>query len=256
MIFGASLAWFLSQVDTKKKSIGFKWETILLGFLSFIFFISLIIGQSRGAFGIGIILGLILFFLCRKKSIKIIGAMTISSILFFSVLLNTSIVQKQVAYQENHNVLSYRDRVWNVSLEAARFHPLLGIGMSNWHFISLEHLKKSVEVRGEIFNPEKYFFPGHSHNLYLTALVERGVVGLIMTFLLMIAWIRQLIKTLDLAKKSSEAMYLWAGSFSAWITTFVIGLVNTTFHHEHAILACVLLGLFLSYSNLFFEKKK
>ena len=119
----------------------------------------------------------------------------------------------------------------------------------------LERLKKSVEVRGEIFNPEKYFFPGHSHNLYLTALVERGVVGLMMTFLLMIAWIRQLIKTLDLAKKSSEAMYLWAGSFSAWITTFVIGLVNTTFHHEHAILACLFLGLYLSYTNEFLKKE-
>jgi len=178
------------------------------------------------------------------------------SILLLIIILKAGIVQKQINNQETHNLLANRNEVWNVSLEAARFSPFLGIGMSNWHFISLERLKKSVEVRGEIFNPEKYFFPGHSHNLYLTALVERGVVGLIMTFLLMIAWIRQLIKTLDLAKKSSEAMYLWAGSFSAWITTFVIGLVNTTFHHEHAILACVLLGLFLSYSNLFFEKKK
>jgi O-antigen ligase len=255
MIFGASLAWFLSQVDTKKKSIGFKWETILLGFLSFIFFISLIIGQSRGAFGIGIILGLILFFLCRKKSIKIIGAMTISSILFFSVLLNTSIVQKQVAYQENHNVLSYRDRVWNVSLEAARFHPLLGIGMSNWHFISLEQLKKSVEARGETFNSNQYAFPGHSHNLYLTALVERGIVGLIVTFLFMIAWIRELIKTYSSAKKTVESSFIWGGALSAWVATYGIGLVNTTFHHEHAILACLFLGIYLGYMRFFLKEK-
>ena len=257
MIFGSSLGWFLSELNFKKEMSGSKWKLIFLGMVSLMFFLGLIIGQSRGAFGVAVMLILsLLFFLGQHKKIKIMGGVGILSILLLIIILKAGIVQKQINNQETHNLLANRNEVWNVSLEAARFSPFLGIGMSNWHFISLERLKKSVEVRGEIFNPKKYFFPGHSHNLYLTALVERGVVGLMMTFLLMIAWIRQLIKTLDLAKKSSEAMYLWAGSFSAWITTFVIGLVNTTFHHEHAILACVLLGLFLSYSNLFFEKKK
>jgi hypothetical protein len=46
---------------------------------------------------------------------------------------------------------------------------------------------------------------------------------------------------------SSNCMYFWAGSLSAWITTFGIGIVNSTFHHEHAILAMILLGLHLSF---------
>ena len=184
------------------------------------------------------------------------GALTIFFVLFVTVLFNAQIVQKQVTNQENHRVLAYRDRVWNVSLEASRFHPILGIGMSNWHFITIDQLKKSLEIRGEIFNPDQYAFPGHSHNLYLTALVERGIVGLIVTFFFMFAWIKQLIKTYNWTKKSNEVSFLWGSSLSAWMATYGIGLVNTTFHHEHAILACLLLGIFLSYTRLYQKKNK
>ena len=254
MIFGASLAWFLGKSGSKNIALG--WQAFFLGILSFIFFISLIIGQSRGAFGMALILGMSLFFFLGKtNAIKITGIMGIVSALILIVWLNVPIIQKQITNQDNRDVLSSRDRVWNVSLEASRFFPYLGIGMSNWHFIGLEHIKKSVEARGEAFNPDSYYFPGHSHNLYLTALVERGILGLIITLGFMIAWIRQLIKTFNWARKSNEASLLWGGSFSAWLATYGIGLVNTTFHHEHAILACLFLGLYLSYTRLFISKK-
>jgi O-antigen ligase len=172
-----------------------------------------------------------------------------------TIFLNSNIVQKQISNQEANNTLGSRDKVWNVSLEASRFYPLLGIGLSNWHFITADQLKKSVETRGEIFNRDIYAFPGHSHNLYLSALVERGIVGLAVTFLFMIAWARHLKKTFNLAKKSSEAIRFWGGSFSAWLATFGIGFVNTTFHHEHAILACLFLSLYLSYSSVILKEK-
>ena len=40
--------------------------------------------------------------------------------------------------------------------------------------------------------------------------------------------------------------YLWGASLSAWIVTCGVGVVNSTFHHEHAILAFLFLGLHLS----------
>ncbi len=256
MIFGASLAWALSEFNTLKEKIQWHRRTLFLSLLSSLFFISLIIGQSRGAFGIAIILSIILlFFIAKSKSIKIWGVISVLSIVLFTIFTRAPIVEKQLTNQENHNVLSFRDRVWNVSLEAARFYPLLGIGMSNWHFINLDQLKTSVEKRGEVFDSEKYYFPGHSHNLYLTALVERGIVGLIVTLLFMFAWIRQLIKSYHWTIQSKESTYLWGGSLSAWVATFGIGFVNTTFHHEHAILACLLLGIYLSYSRLFLKEK-
>ena len=252
MIFGASLGWFLSQYHAKKNEIGLSWKNIFLGALALLFFISLIIGQSRGAFGIAVLLGLsLLFLLGKNKWVKIGGVAVIIAILILTVTLKTNIIQKQITNTENNNVLAFRDRVWNVSLEASRFYPVFGIGLSNWHFINLEHLKKSVEARGDTFNPEHYYFPGHSHNLYLSALVERGIVGLVVTFIFMLAWIASLIKTFGRARRSGEETLLWAGSFSAWVATFGIGLVNTTFHHEHAILACLFLGLYVSYTSAF-----
>ena len=256
MIFGASLGWFLSAMNIKKETLQKKVQVIFLGMLSLLFFISLIIGQSRGAFGIAVILGLLLICLFGKnKLIKITGVAAIINILLLAIVLKTNIVQKHITDSENNNVLAFRDRVWNVSLEASRFHPMLGLGMSNWHFIHLDQLRKSVEGRGEIFDAEKYYFPGHSHNLYLSALVERGIVGLVVTFIFMLAWITSLIRTFRRARISSEETFLWAGSFSAWLATYGIGLVNTTFHHEHAILACLFLGLYLSYSRFIVSQK-
>ena len=249
MIFGAALGWFISQFNFKKKNEATQWQTILIGIMTFILFISLIIGQSRGAFGIAILLGVCLLFLAKSIKIRIIGIVITILIIISSILLESGIIQKQINNQKSDNVLAYRDKVWNVSIEASRFSPLLGLGLSNWHFIKLSQLQKSVEERGETFNADNYFFPGHSHSLYFSALVERGIVGLIVTLIFMFYWLHDLIKTFKWSKKTSTSYMLWAGSFSAWLATFGIGLVNTTFHHEHGILACLFLGLYISYKN-------
>ena len=246
MIFGAALGWLYSYASSSnilKRS--------LLATLSILFFISLIVGQSRGALGVGAILAIFISLSHGKTwRIKFLGIATTMIIISTSVLLNAGVVQKEIANEKNNDILSSRDKVWNVSLEASRFHPLLGLGMSNWHFITLEQLKASVQKRHETFDPNNYYLSvGHSHNLYLTALVDRGIVGLGATLVFMFAWLRQLIKTFKLTKLSNQAAYLWAGSFSAWVATFGIGFVNTTFHHEHGILACLLLGLYLSYTR-------
>ena len=255
MIFGASLGWFLSHLHLNKFKFKFSnFYVLALGILSLIFFVSLIIGQSRAAFGVGIILGLLVtYFLGKNTKIKIAGLISIISIVMLSIVLQTGVIEKQIANQKANDVLSSRDKVWNVSLEASRFHPLVGIGLSNWHFITIEELRVSVESRGEKFNPNNYWFPGHSHNIYLSALVERGFVGLLVTILFMIFWMKHLISTFNWAKKTTQASYLWAGSLSAWVATYGIGFVNTTFHHEHAILACLFLGLYLSYTRAFFK---
>ncbi len=255
MIFGASLGWFLSHLNLNRFKHKFSnFYVLALGILSLIFFVSLIIGQSRGAFGVGILLSLlVIYFLGKNTKIRTVGVISIISMVIFSIVLQTGVVEKQIANQKANDVLSSRDRVWNVSLEVSRFHPLFGIGLSNWHFITLDHIKKSVESRGEKFNPKNYFFPGHSHNLYLSSLVERGFVGLLVTILLMLFWMKHLISTFNWAKKTTQASYLWAGSLSAWVATYGIGFVNTTFHHEHAILACLFLGLYLSYTCTFFK---
>ena len=176
-------------------------------------------------------------------------------IVLASIVLKTGVIEKQIVNQEANNVLSSRDKVWNVSLEASRFSPLFGIGLSNWHFITLDQLKKFVEGRGKTFDANNYYFPGHSHNHYLSALVERGIVGFLVTLTFMLMWIKHIIKTFKWANKTKDSIRLWSGSLSAWVATFGIGFVNTTFHHEHAILACLFLGLYLSYTRQYLPKR-
>ncbi len=255
MIFGAAFGWFISQFNFKKKNGVAQWQSILIGILSFILFIALIIGQSRGAFGIAILLGVCLIFLVKDMKVKIIITALMTLIIISSIYLKSGIVQKQINNQNDNNILANRDMVWNVSIEASRFSPLLGLGLSNWHFIKLSQLQKSVESRGETFHADNYFFPGHSHSLYLSALVERGIVGLMVTFIFMFYWLYDLIKTFKWSNKSSTSFILWTGSLSAWLATFGIGLINTTFHHEHGILACLFLGIYLSYTRLFLKTK-
>ena len=255
MIFGATLGWFINQFNFTKKNEATQLKTLLIGIMSFTLFIALIIGQSRGAFGIAILLGVCLLFLAKSVKVRIIGMTIVMLIIISSALLESDIIQKQIKNQKNDNVLSDRDKVWNVSIEASRFSPLLGIGLSNWHFIKLSQLQKIVEARGETFNADNYFFPGHSHSLYFSALVERGIVGLMVTLIFMFYWLYDLIKTFKWSKKSSTSYMLWTGSLSAWLATFGIGLVNTTFHHEHGILACLFLGIYLSYTRVFLKTK-
>lgn len=76
MIFGASLGWFLSHFSSDKLKVNLSnLYLIALGILSLFFFISLIIGESRGAYGVGIILGLLIInFVAKGIKIKLIGS--------------------------------------------------------------------------------------------------------------------------------------------------------------------------------------
>ena len=157
-------------------------------------------------------------------------------------------IEKQITNQNNHDVLAQRDKVWRAALEVARLNPLLGIGGGNWKQINIDQLKSSVESRGETFDIEKYALQyGHPHNIYLSNLVDRGILGLITFLSFMFIWLITLINSYKKFNQDSKAMLFIMGSFSAWTTIFGIGFVNTTFHHENALLALFFLGLHLSF---------
>ncbi len=245
ILFGASIGASLSLWQ----SASVKMRIVLLS-LSASLLLSLFVGDSRGALGVGVLLALVLItVLSRQTKMKWFAYGILASAALLAVALHPSVVTKQLGLQKQDLILSYRDKVWNVSLEASRFYPLLGVGLDNWKLIKPEDIQKSVEARHQTYDAKNYYFAGHSHNLYLTALVERGYIGLSVLLLLMLAWVRQLYKSFALTRSDVTAAYLWAGSFSAWLVTFGVGTVNTTLHHEHGILAFLFLGLYLSYSR-------
>jgi O-antigen ligase len=245
MMAGASLSFLIGQLQSAQKKYVF-----ITNFL-FIFLISsVIISQSRGAFGIVFLLAFALLLLSKPPiKIKTIYVVLLSTFLINIVfIMPAAVINKQIVNLSNDDILSQRDKVWRAAFEVARLNPLLGIGGGNWKQINIDQIKSSVESRGETFNAEDYLLQvGHPHNIYLSNLVDRGILGFIIFLNFMIIWLITLINSYKKFNQDSKAMLFIMGSFSAWTTIFGIGFVNTTFHHENALLALFFLGLHLNY---------
>ena len=245
MMAGAGLSLLIGQLHSAKN------KYVLITSLIFLFLLSsLIITQSRGAFGILFLLVFVLLLLGKLPiKIKTIFVVLLSIFLINIVfIMPVSVIKKQITNQDNHNVLAYRDKVWQASFEVARLNPIFGIGGGNWKKINTDQIKSSVESRGETFNAEDFALQwGHPHNIYLSNLVDRGILGFITFLSFMSIWLIILIKSYKKFNQDSKAMLFIMGSFSAWTTIFGIGFVNTTFHHENALLALFFLSLHLNY---------
>jgi O-antigen ligase len=158
------------------------------------------------------------------------------------------VIEKQITNQNNNDILSQRDKVWRAAFEVARLNPILGIGGGNWNHVEMDQIKSAVESRGETFNAEDFALQyHHPHNIYLSNLVDRGILGFIIFLNFMLIWLITLINSYKKCNQDSKAMLFIMGSFSAWATIFGIGFVNTTFHHENALLALFFLSLHLNY---------
>jgi O-antigen ligase len=245
MMAGASLSFLLSQLQAVNK------KCIFIVALLFIFLaVSVIITDSRGAFGIVFLL-IYSMFLLSKVSVKtkILSLALLSTFLVMIVFIKPApVIEKQIAYQNSYDILSQRDKVWRAALVVARLNPLLGIGGGNWNYIEMDQIKSAVESKGETFNVENFALQyHHPHNIYLSNLVDRGILGFITFLTFMFIWLITLIKSYKKYNQDSKAMLFIMGSFSAWMSIFGIGFVNTTFHHENALLALFFLGLHLNY---------
>jgi O-antigen ligase len=242
---GASLALLISQLQASKNKHVFKITLLFIFFLN-----SVAISQSRAAFGVVLLLAFALFLL-SKLSIKVKTiCMALLSIFLIHItfIMPAKVIKKQFALKNNHNVLAQRDIVWRAAFEVAKLNPILGIGGGNWKQIKIDQIKSAVESRGEAFNAEDFALQyHHPHNIFLSNLIDRGILGLIIFLNFMLIWLITLINSYKKFNKDSKAMLFIMGSFSAWATIFGIGIVNTTFHHENALLALFFLGLHLSY---------
>ena len=242
---GAGLSLLISQLQSAQKKYVFITSFLFIFLLS-----SVIISESRGAFGIIFLLAFALLLLSRLiTKIKTIMLTLLTIFLVTIVFIKPApVIQKQIKNQNNHDILSQRDKVWRASFEMARLNPVLGIGGGNWKQIKIDQIKSSVESRGETFNAEEFALQlHHSHNIYLSNLVDRGILGLIIFLSLMFIWLITLINSYKKFNQDSKAMLFIMGSFTAWTTIFGIGFVNTTFHHENALLALFFLSLHLNY---------
>ncbi|NDH09807.1 MAG: O-antigen ligase domain-containing protein [Gammaproteobacteria bacterium] len=178
-------------------------------------------------------------------------------LLTISLIMNPGVIEKQINNQKDHIILSYREKVWNIGIEAFRWFPVFGVGLDNWPLITPDRLQASLESKGKAYIPNEYYFTSHAHNIYLTYLTERGLIGFSALILLMTFWSSVIIKTLraDFYFRNSFAKTIQGASLAAFITVFFVGLFNTTLHHEHGLLSIFYFSLNIIYLRLHSKQK-
>lgn len=213
---------------------------------------SVMITTSRGATGALFLFTLVLgaAWLRRSRKLAITLLAVTLSLGGTAYLLKPEVIKKQEYNARGKNVLSFRDSIWNAALDTWRHAPLLGIGINNYKKIDLDTLKAWREADGRPFVAADYFMAPHAHSLYFSSLAERGVIGSAVLLAVLGYWLYSLLRHLPAHATSDTEWALWGSALSAWVISVVAGLVNTTLHHEHAILSVVLLGAWLAYRKI------
>jgi O-antigen ligase len=243
IMLGVCVSWLFAR--WQRWSAGRR--AVALGVTLFVL-VSLAVTASRGAVGVG---ALMVFLLAlawwprwRLPLVASTAAMAVVATLL--VGFGAEVVRKQMTNAAAENVLSYRDGVWRMAFAAWEKYPWFGVGKDNYSRITHERVRQWRAEEGRDYDEARYLRQPHAHSLYMNTLAERGVVGFAPVAALLIAWALALLRHRPRSGESDFAWLAWGGAAGAWIVTTGVGVVNTTFHHEHGLLAVLLLGLWLS----------
>lgn len=243
IVFGVSVAWLFSSWSGR----GATWRAVGLGVCAFLCG-SLIAMASRGAVAAGFLLVLVLALAWwpRWRAPLIAAAAALVAAVVLAVAFDAELIAKHQRVSDKDGVLNARDKVWNMGLAAWERYPWFGVGLSNYSTISLERVQEWRRLAGKPFDAKQYAGTNHAHSLYVNTLAERGIVGALALLAVLFAWAAWLVRRRPRVQDGDLDWVLWGGALSAWAITVSVGLVNTTLHHEHGILATLLLGLWLT----------
>ncbi|WP_192456405.1 O-antigen ligase family protein [Musicola keenii] len=194
-------------------------------------------GESRATFGaiLAVVLFLGLGFAKRSKKFLWVPTLFIVGMIGVAILSNARVMVKQEQYDLDNNMLSYRDTIWRSAFDAFREHPLFGVGKENF-------IKVDIEWQGE----SMFSHVSHAHNIFMNVLAENGIWGELWLLGLLGAIVLSLLRCLPKRNAMPVSWLSWGVACSALGITVIVGLVNTTFHHEHANLAMLCFALWIS----------
>jgi O-antigen ligase len=228
-------------------------ERSVLFVVSLFIFSVIIDSESRAASGVSVIVVFVSLFFFLRRNISIMAGFSLMLLSIFLVsylIINSSVYDKHRQWSERYsNELSARERINNLSKEVFLSYPLFGIGHGNYKDFAEKSYLKLAAKKDEKYISDNYLINPHAHNLYYTYLVSSGVIGFLgmLSFFLIGSYLLsvRLIRTwgnFDSVLSFSRLSF----SFMLFIN-LSIGLVNTTLHHEHAMLSMLAAGLFFSH---------
>jgi O-antigen ligase len=208
----------------------------LLGAVTLLVVVSLFVAASRAGVGVGLLTFAVLaaFWWPRSRlpAIMAFAVMAVTAILDW--LGAAEVFLRNEANVQAGNMLAFRDRAWSLAVETWKQHPLFGVGMDNF----------SLVTSAQTGDRYASLFP-HAHSVFLNTLVERGIIGAAPVAIVLVAWPFVLLRGRPRPSDGDTDWMLWGAALGAWLVTVMAGLVNTTLHHEHGLLAMMLLGLWL-----------
>lgn len=211
--------------------------------------VSVFVTESRAAAGAVVLFVVVLAvaFGARGRVHACKGALVALLGIVIVFAAESSVLDKTIDRTERGLVFSFRDKIWSNALVEWRRFPWFGVGMGNFGRVSLEQLQEwnvtqnwSVRASAEGVN-------SHAHSLYMTALAERGSIGLGVLMVVLFVSGYALLRGVPHAQDPPRDWALFGGALAGWLITVTVGLVNTTLHDEHGILSVLLVGLWLSH---------
>lgn len=158
-------------------------------------------------------------------------------------LAKAPVVQKHQHYASQASYLDARGPIWNSSLLAWRHFPWFGLGVRNFGQATQELQSEWLAEEGKTFEKGKYLPIAHPHNFYLSTLAEQGLFGFTITMLVIGRIGFLLYKNRPRRTDSNSYWCCWLSAFGAIEVVLVNGSFNTTLHHEHGLLALLLIGM-------------
>jgi O-antigen ligase len=217
-----------------------------------VFAVSLFVMQSRAAVGAAMVVAAVLLLAYAVRHRRGLRRLALAAAVLVGVGLavKPEVVEKNyVQIERSGTLLSFREKIWHTGLLAWRDQRLFGVGTHSWGRIDEETVRVSAWRRGEKVDARELMFSSHGHSLYLNTLVEQGLFGLAALLALLAYWALALARNIPGAAAPPLAWSYWGGAAAAWMVAVIVGLVNTTLHHEHALISMLLLGGWLSYSR-------
>ena len=210
--------------------------------------VSIVVSESRAGIGVSLamLLGLAAAWWPRSRRPLAAAAILVVGTVSVAWYGGAEFIQKHQANVQAHNTLSFRDGIWRAAMVAWERYPLFGIGMDNYKLVTAERLKQWRRAAGKEFDPARYVEFPHAHSLYINTLAERGVIGAAPVAAVLLLWLFYLVRYRPRREAPDDDWLWWGAAIAAWVVTAGVGLVNTTLHHENALLAAICLGVWLS----------
>jgi len=123
-----------------------------------------------------------------------------------------------------------------------------GVGPRNYDSINEMEF---VTQNENLMQMKKY---SHAHNLFLTQLIEQGIIGLLaeLYFFLLV-----LLKIIAIWRSDPDHSpgWAWYGGIGGFAIPLIAGLFNTPFYQEHAMLAMLVMGMMFAVSKEMADRK-